>query len=113
MAYKTIIIDLEELKDIKSGLDFVHQEMSNIDDVTKRVNELIGNPEPDLKGAISDFDGSWDDNRKSIVESAQKMSEGTENVIKDWTQWDTDNAKQLDAKNAPGAGTSSGPKGAK
>ena len=33
MGYRTIIIDLEELKDIKSGLDFVYEEMSNITDI--------------------------------------------------------------------------------
>jgi len=95
MAYKTIIIDLEELKDIKSGLDFVYNEMTNIDDITKRINELIGNPEPDLKGAISDFDGSWDDNRKEIVDAAKKMSEATQSVIDDWNNWDASAASKL------------------
>lgn len=95
MAYKTIIIDLEELKDIQSGLTFVHEEMTNIDDITDRINELIGDPEPDLKGAISDFDGSWDDNRKEIVDAAGKMAEGTQKVIDDWNKWDGDTAAKL------------------
>jgi hypothetical protein len=73
--------------------------MSNIDDITKHINELLGDPEPDLKGAVSDFDGSWDDNRKEIVESTEKMSKGTDGVITSWTQWDTDKAKQLNSDN--------------
>jgi hypothetical protein len=106
MGYKTIIIDLEELKDIKSGLSFVHEEMSNISDITDRINELVGNPEPDLKGAISDFDGSWDDNRKEIVDSAAKMSEATQHTIEDWNKWDSDAAKAVspDGASMPASG---------
>lgn len=102
MGYSTLIIDLEELKDIESGLKFVHEEMSNIKEITGYVNTLIGDPEPDLKGAVNNFESSWDDNRKGIVEAAEKMRQAVEKVINDWTEWDTKTAKELSPENQPG-----------
>jgi hypothetical protein len=108
MGYRTIIIDLEELKDIKSGLDFVYEEMSNITDIAKNIEGLIGDPEPDLKGAVNSFQSSWDDNRKDILDAAKKMADGTQKVIDDWTQWDTDTANKLSSQGAPAASSTSG-----
>lgn len=110
MGYSTIIIDLEELKDIKSGLDFVYGEMSHITDIAKNIQGLIGDPEPDLKGAVNSFQSSWDDNRKDILDAAKKMADGTQKVIDDWTQWDTDTANKLNSQNT--ASPSGAPRGA-
>jgi hypothetical protein len=95
MTYKTLLISMEELTDMKNGLDFVYQEMHDIKEIRDRINSLIGDPDPDLKGAVHSFESSWDDNRKDIVDSAQKMRDGTAKVIEDWTSWDEQNAKNL------------------
>lgn len=95
MAYATIIIDLEELKDIESGLRFIAQEIENISSISGRIQGLIGDPEPDLKGSVDDFEGSWDDNRADIVDKVKKLLDGVSGVVKDWTDWESRQASQF------------------
>ena len=95
MAYSTIIIDLEELKDIESGLAFIAQELENISSIAGRIEGLIGEPEPDLKGAVHDFEGSWDDNREDILKAVTQLHEGVAGVVKDWVDWDKQQAGQF------------------
>ena len=95
MGYATIVIDLEELRDIESGLKFISQELDNISSISGRIQHLIGDPEPDLKGSVDDFEGSWDDNREDIVEKVNKLLQGVSGVVKDWTEWENKQASQF------------------
>jgi hypothetical protein len=108
MAYATLIIDYEELNDVKEGLAFVHQELSNVKHIVGQIQSMIGKPEPDLDDAISRFESSWDDNRKALVETTKSMGEAVTGVLDDWNSWDSGTAASIEGS-APEQRSVNGP----
>ena len=108
MAYATLIIDYEELNDVKEGLAFVHQELSNVKNIVGQIQSMIGKPEPDLGDAISRFESSWDDNRGALVETTKSMGEAVTGVLDDWNNWDNGTAASINGS-APEQRNMNGP----
>jgi hypothetical protein len=107
VGYATLIIDYEELSDIKAGLDYVATELSNVQYICDTIQTLIGRPTPDLGSAIELFDTSWNDNRKGLLDTTKEMSEAVAKVLEDWTSWDSSTAATLtdDGQSAPASGS--------
>lgn len=114
MGYSTYIIDYEELTDVKKGLDFVKDELSNAQYISSYVQTLIGNPEPDLKGAIGQFESSWNNNRDGLVKTAEELAEAVQKIIDDWQEWDASTATEFESnttqsENEAASGSQGGP----
>lgn len=95
MKYATLIIDYEELIDVKNGLDFVLEELTNIKNIVGQIQSMIGNPKPDLAGAVSSFESSWDDNRGDLTDTAKSMSDAVGTLLEGWNKWDSDTASAV------------------
>lgn len=91
-----IVIDSDELESIKNNLTYVGSEMERISNRAEEIQTEIGEPNPDFKHEIHEFDTSWDSHRKDIVEIVKAMHDVTEKFLKDWEDFDNQYGNALD-----------------
>ncbi|MFD1717829.1 hypothetical protein [Georgenia deserti] len=101
-----IYIKLDELKEVKTQLVGIVDEFENATSNSEALEGDIGDPygRNELRSEAREFEERWDDKRKELKESLDKVREHVEAVIDGVEEWDTETAIELE----PDSGSSSG-----
>lgn len=104
-----IIISYDELSNASKGLAFVKEQLGGINAFSEKMSGEIGDPNPDFRTELHDFEASWDDNRKDILKVVGDMGDAAAKIVADWKKFDEDAGNQL-AQGVNGDGSKPAPK---
>ncbi|BDE41152.1 hypothetical protein SLITK23_43970 [Streptomyces lividans] len=83
MTMSDLTVDFELLKTSTKQLNAIHREFKDLGEWKDDIASVVGASQ--IKSAMTDFIDNWDDNRKRLVESLEKvgkMVEGTRDAFK-------------------------------
>ncbi|WP_295576717.1 hypothetical protein [uncultured Microbacterium sp.] len=93
-----IMLDLEQLKDAKAGLESSISEFEAAADTNDDLESAIARPDgrSDLLNQVIDFEVAWRDKRGKLKENLTNIKDQLTSIIDGWEEWDTTTASDLE-----------------
>jgi hypothetical protein len=86
----------DDLDDLQTELKNIIGEFEAAGSRRRDLSHAVGRPygEDALQDAADDFEGRWDDKRKTLMDNCKKVAEHLEGVIKGFKDFDVEAAKK-------------------
>lgn len=93
-----IMLDLEQLKDARSGLTSSIAEFEAASDANDDLEGAVGRPDgrSALLNQVIDFEVAWRDKRGKLKDNLANIKEQLSSIIDGWDEWDTTTAQDLE-----------------
>lgn len=99
-----IMLDLERLRETKTGLATTVAEFKDAAKTNDDLEAAIGRPDErrELQDKAADFESAWNDKRGKLKENLENILEQLTGIIDGWDEWDRDTACDLEGATATG-----------
>ncbi|MBN8424499.1 hypothetical protein JF531_08200 [Microbacterium esteraromaticum] len=93
-------VNYDQLGNLSTQLKSVVDEFEHAGSRANDLQDDVGRPygESELRDLAGDFEGRWDDRRKSLMESCKAVAEYVDDVLEAFKDFDQDAASKFDEK---------------
>ncbi|MFT4157366.1 MAG: hypothetical protein QM630_05475 [Microbacterium sp.] len=95
-----VTLKYDDLDALRSELNRIVDEFESAGSRRRDLSRAVGRPygENALLDAAEDFEGRWDDKRKTLMENCKKVAEHLDAVVRGFKDFDVEAAKKSESR---------------